>query len=225
MMRRPPNALGDVGNLVGMVMDFLTNVRCRGSAQRGLEWPHVGSIKRPTHGRDVMRLPLEGQEPLTDVHGTHVHEADPRGSDAIGVHDCGVQPCEEGGDGRRRRPMALRVGSSEQGWEGVGGSYGGGLALKKESGVLVRNEMPGGEDHGDVAARVHDDVLLLASGEPPTFEQRQHLSARLVDVDDAAAVGVCHIVQCPLRSSVGTVLGVSVSLLRATPSRAGPWVS
>ena len=42
--------------------------------------------------------------------------------------------------------------------------------------------MPGGEEHGDVAARVHDDVLC-AFGEPPAFEQRQHLAARLVDVE------------------------------------------
>ena len=57
--------------------------------------------------------------------------------------------------------------------------------------------MPGDEEHGDVAARVHDDVLF-ASGEPPAFEQRQHLAARLVDVDDAAAIGDGRIVQCPL---------------------------
>ena len=40
--------------------------------------------------------------------------------------------------------------------------------------------------------------MLLASGEPPAFEQRQHLAARLVDVDDAAAIGDASIVQCPL---------------------------
>ena len=57
--------------------------------------------------------------------------------------------------------------------------------------------MPGGEEYGNVAARVHDDVLL-ASGEPPAFEQRQHLASRLVDVDDAAAIGDASIVQCPL---------------------------
>ena len=57
--------------------------------------------------------------------------------------------------------------------------------------------MPGGEEHGDVVVRVNDDVLL-ASGEPPTFEQRQHLAARLVDVDDAVAIGDASIVQCPL---------------------------
>ena len=82
--------------------------------------------------------------------------------------------------------------------------------------------MPGGEEHGDVAARFHDDVLF-ASSEPPAFEQGQHLAARLVDVDDAAAIGDARIVQCPRRSSVGTVLGVSVWLLRATPTRARPW--
>ena len=76
------------------------------------------------------------------------------------------------------------------------------------------HEMPGGEEHGDVAARVHDDVVL-ASSEQPTFEQRPHLAAHLVNVDDAAAVG----------DSVGTVLGVSESLLRATSSRARPWIS
>ena len=47
-----------------------------------------------------------------------------------------------------------------------------------------------------VAARVHDDVLL-ASGEPPAFKQRQHLAARLVDVDDAAAIGDASIVLWP----------------------------
>ena len=57
--------------------------------------------------------------------------------------------------------------------------------------------MLGGEEHGDVAARVRDDVLL-ASGEPPAFEQRQHLAARLVDVDDAAAIGNASNVQRPL---------------------------
>ena len=50
---------------------------------------------------------------------------------------------------------------------------------------------------GDIAARVHDDVLF-ASGEPPAFEQRQHLAARLIDVDDAAAIGDCRINQGPL---------------------------
>ena len=52
-----------------------------------------------------MRLPMEGQELLTDVHGTHVHEADSWGSDAIGVHDRGVQPRDGSGEGRR--PVAL----------------------------------------------------------------------------------------------------------------------
>ena len=50
----------------------------------------------------------------------------------------------------------------------------------------------GTQEHGDVAARVHDDVLF-AFGEPPSFEQRQHLTAR-----DAAAIGDASIVQCPL---------------------------
>ena len=54
--------------------------------------------------------------------------------------------------------------------------------------------MPGGEEYGDVAARVHD--VLFASGEPPAFEQRRHLAARLVD--DAAAIGDSRTVQCPL---------------------------
>ena len=85
----------------------------------------------------------------------------------------------------------------QQRWEGVGGFRGGGLALKNELGGHVRHETPGGEEHGDVAARVHDDVLL-ASGEPPTFEQRQHLAACLVDVDDATEIGDRRIVQCPL---------------------------
>ena len=99
-----------------MVLDFPTNVACGGSAKRGLEWPHVGSGTRLAHDNGVwwhedkpdvgMRLRVEGQELLTEVHGTHVHEVDPWGSDAIGVRDRGVQPCEEGGD-RRRRPVAL----------------------------------------------------------------------------------------------------------------------
>ena len=142
-----------------------------------------------------MRLPMEGQELLTDVHGTHVHDTAPWGSGAIGVHDSGVQPCEEGCEGRRRRPV-LRMRGGQQRWVGVGGFHGGGHALKNELGVHVGHEMPGGEEHGDVAARVHDDVLF-AFGEPPAFEQRQHLAARLVDVDDAAAIGDASIVQCP----------------------------
>ena len=87
------NAVCDVGNVVGMVLDFPTNVARRGSAQWGLEWPHVSSVERLAHGRGVgwhedepdvgMRLHAEGQELLTDVHGTHVHEADPWGSGAI----------------------------------------------------------------------------------------------------------------------------------------------
>ena len=107
------------------------------------------------------------------------------------------QPCEESCEGRRRRPVALRMGRGEQRWVVVGGFHGGDLALENELGTHVGHEMPGGEEHGDVAARVHDDVLL-ASGEPSAFEQRQHLAARLVDVDDAAAIGASRIVQCPL---------------------------
>ena len=156
---------GDVGNIVGMVLDFPTVAACRGSAQRSLEGSHVGCVKRLAHGRGVgwhedepdvgMRLPMEGQELLTDVHGAQVHEANPWGSVAIGVHDSGVQPCEEGCEGRRRRPVALRMGRGEQRWVGVGGFHGGGFALKNELGIHVGHEMPGGEEHGDVAARVH----------------------------------------------------------------------
>ena len=179
------NALGEAGNVVWMVLDLPTNVTCRVPAQRGLEGSHVGSVQRLAHGRGVgrhedepdvgMRLPMEGQELLADVHGTHVHEADPCGAAAIGVHDNGVQPCE----GRRCRPMALRVGRGEQRWVTVEGFDGGSLALKNELGIHVGHEMPGVEEHGDVAARVHDDVLF-ASSEPPAFEQRQHLAARLM---------------------------------------------
>ena len=85
------NAVPDAGNVVGMVLNFLTNVACRRSARRGL-----GSVERLVHGRGVgwhvdvpdvgMRLLMEGQELRTDVHGTHVHEADPCGPAAIGVH-------------------------------------------------------------------------------------------------------------------------------------------
>ena len=92
--------------------------------------------------------------------------------------------------------MALRVGRGEQRWVMVGGFHGGRLALEYELGVNVGHEMPGGKEHGDVAARVHDDAVF-ASGEPPAFEQRQHLAARHVDVDDAAAVGDSRVVQCP----------------------------
>ena len=201
------NAVGEAGNVVGMVLDFPTNVTCRVPAQRGLEGSHVGSVQRLAHGRGVgrhedepdvgMRQSMEGQELLADVHGTHVHEADPWDTVALGVHDSAVQPREEGCEGRRRRPMALRVGRGEQRWVVVDGFHGGGLALENELGIHVGHAMPGGEEHGDVAARVHDDVLF-ASGEPPAFEQRQHLAARLVDVDDAAAIGDASIVQCPL---------------------------
>ena len=85
----------------------------------------------------------------------------------------------------------------QQRWVGVGEFHGGGLATKNELGIHVGHWMPGGEEHGDVAARVHDN-LLFASSEPPAFEQGQHLAARVVDVDDAAAIGDASIVQCPL---------------------------
>ena len=196
------NAVDDAGNVVRMVLDFLTNVAYRVSAQRGLEGSHAGSVERLAHGRGVgrlidepdvgMRQPMEGQELLADVHSAHVHEPDPWGTVAIGFHDSGLQPCEEGCEGRRRRrPMALRVARGVQRWVVVDGFHGGGIALENELGVNVGHEMPGGK------ARVHDDVLL-ASGEPPAFEQRQHLAARLVNVDDGAAVGDSRIVQCSL---------------------------
>ena len=89
------NAVGDAGNVVGMVLDFPTNVACRVSAQRDLEGSQVGSVEWLAHGRGVgrhvdepdvgMRFHMFGQELLTDVHGTHVQEADPWGSAAIGV--------------------------------------------------------------------------------------------------------------------------------------------
>ena len=109
------NAVGDAGNVVGTVLDFLTNVTCRVRAQRGLEGSQKGSVERLAHGRGVgrhedepdvgMRLPMEGQEHLADVHGTHVQEADPCGAAAIGVHDSGVQPVRK----------AVRVSSSSNG--------------------------------------------------------------------------------------------------------------
>ena len=71
---------------------------------------------------------MEGQELLTDVHGTHVHEADP-----WVVHDSGVQPRKEGCQGPRR-PVTLRTRGGQQRWVGVGGFHGGGLALKKSFG-------------------------------------------------------------------------------------------
>ena len=73
------NAVGDAGN------DFPTNVTCR--VPRSLEGSQRGSVERRAHGRGVgrhvdepdvgMRLPMEDQELLADVHGTHVHEAHP----------------------------------------------------------------------------------------------------------------------------------------------------
>ena len=44
-----------------------------------------------------------------------------------------------------------------------------------------------GEDHGDVAAQVHNEVPFTL-GEPAAFEQWQHFAASLVDVDVAGAV-------------------------------------
>ena len=76
-------AHGDAGNVIGMVLDYPT-AHGRGVG-RHVDEPDVG-----------MRLPMEDQEFLADVQGTHVHEADPWGAAAIGVHDSGVQPCEEG---------------------------------------------------------------------------------------------------------------------------------
>ena len=48
---------------------------------------------------------------------------------------------------------------------GVDGLHGGGLTLKDELGEHVGHEMLGAEEDGDVAARVHDNVVLDA-GEP-----------------------------------------------------------
>ena len=104
------------------------------------------------------------------------------------------------------------------------GGFHGGLALKNKWGVNVGHKMPAGEEHGDVAARVHDDVLL-ASSEPPAFKQWQHLAARLVDVDDAAAIGDASIVQCPLDLLLAQFSECPCRCLRAIPSRARPWVS
>ena len=87
--------------------------------------------------------------------------------------------------------MALRVGRGEQRWVVVEGFHCGGLALKNELVVHVEHEMPGGKEHGDVEARVHDDVLL-ASGEPPALEQRQHLAARLVNVYEVHSIFCWH---------------------------------
>ena len=49
------NAVGAAGNVVGVVLDFPTNVTCRVPAQRGLEGSHVGSVERLAHGRGVGR--------------------------------------------------------------------------------------------------------------------------------------------------------------------------
>ena len=46
-------AVGDAGNVVGMVSGFPTNVPCRVLTQRDVEWPHVGSVERLAHGRGV----------------------------------------------------------------------------------------------------------------------------------------------------------------------------
>ena len=115
-LRKP--AVGDVGNIVGIVLDFPTNVADRPHADlNGLiqalssGWHTAvvldGHVDEPDVG---IRLPLEGQELLTDAHGTRVHEADPRSSAAIEVRDSGVQ-CKEGCEGRHRRPAALRINS------------------------------------------------------------------------------------------------------------------
>ena len=81
--------------VVGPPHDEITDHEtCRVPAQSGLEGSQKGSVERLAHGRGVgrhvdepdvgMRLPMEGQEFLADVHGTHVHEADPWGAAAIG---------------------------------------------------------------------------------------------------------------------------------------------
>ena len=115
------------------LLDFLTNAACRRSARRGL-----GSVEPLVRGRGVgwhadepdvgMRLLTEGQELQTDVHGTHVHEADPVALLPSGF----TRPCEEGCEGRRRRPAALRMRGGQQRWVGVGGFHGEGLALQNE---------------------------------------------------------------------------------------------
>ena len=43
-----------------------------------------------------------------------------------------MRPCEEGCEGRRRRPVALRMRGGQQRWVGVGGFHGEGLALQNE---------------------------------------------------------------------------------------------
>ena len=133
MVLHPKNVLGIVlrcqsHNLLCVFRNWQIAIRNkRAEDQRGLERSHVSSIERLAHGRGVgrhedepdvgMRLHMEGQELLTDVHGTHVHEAYPWGSAAIGVHDSGVQLREEGCEGRRRRPVALRIrGGQVRGW-------------------------------------------------------------------------------------------------------------
>ena len=50
------NAVGDAGNVVGLVLDFPTNVTCRVPAQCGLDGSHVGSVERLAHGRGVGRI-------------------------------------------------------------------------------------------------------------------------------------------------------------------------
>ena len=71
------NAVGDAGNVVGVVLDFPTNVTCRVPAQCGLEGSHVGLCRAAG-----TRLPSGFMTAVS----SHVKKA--------------VR-------GRRRRPMAL----------------------------------------------------------------------------------------------------------------------
>ena len=46
------HAVGDAGNVVGMVLDF-PPIACRRSAQRGIARSRVRSVERLAHGRGV----------------------------------------------------------------------------------------------------------------------------------------------------------------------------
>ena len=83
------NAVGDVGNVVGWCWIDQATQRADVLASAALNGLMKDLSRGLAHGRGVgwhvdepdvgMRLHTDGKEVLTDVHGTHVHEADPWG--------------------------------------------------------------------------------------------------------------------------------------------------
>ena len=112
----------------------------------------------------------------------------------LGVHDSGVQPRYKGCEGRRRRPMALRVGRGEQRWVVVDGFHGGGLALENELGIHV-----GHAKNTVMLRRVSMTTCCSPLASHPRSSRSnilQHVSSMLMM--HAAAIGDASIVQCPL---------------------------